>query len=45
VRHAAAALRWTEVGDTARAEFEHRNARIERDAAELESDRAQFYRR
>jgi hypothetical protein len=44
VRHDAAALRWTEVGDPARAEFEHRNARIERDAADLEGDRAKFYR-
>jgi hypothetical protein len=44
VRHDAAALRWTEAGDCARAEFEHRNARIEREAADLEGDRAQFYR-
>ena len=43
-RHHTAALRWTEVGDPARAEFEHRNARIERETAELEGDRAQFYR-
>jgi hypothetical protein len=43
-RHHAAALRWSEVGDPARAEFEHRNARIERDVAELEGDRAKFYR-
>jgi hypothetical protein len=39
-----AALRWDELGDFARADFERRNARLEREAAELEGDRAQFYR-
>jgi hypothetical protein len=37
-------VRWDELGDSARAEFERRNARLEREAAELEGDRAQFYR-
>jgi hypothetical protein len=32
------------LGDTERAQFERRNAQIERDAATLEGDRAQFYR-
>lgn len=44
VRHDAAALRWAELGDSTRADFERRNARIEREAAELEGDRARFYR-
>jgi hypothetical protein len=43
-RHAAAALRWDVLGDSVRAEFERRDARLESDAAELEDDRARYYR-
>ena len=40
LRHEAAASYWEEKGDDVRAEFERRNAVIERDAAQLERDRA-----
>ena len=42
-RHDAAALRWDGLGDPVRADFERRDARIEREAAALEGDRARFY--
>src|SRR5947207_4115413 len=42
-RHNEAALRWDSLGDSTRAGFERRSARLEKEVAELEDDRAQFY--
>ena len=41
-RHEEAALHWDEYGDPEHAELERRNVVIERAAAQLERDRADF---
>ena len=45
LRHEKAALHWDEYGDPERAELERRNVEIERAAAQLERDRADFIQR
>jgi hypothetical protein len=45
LRHEAAARHWDEHGDPEHAELERRNVEIERAAAQLERDRADFIRR
>ena len=44
-RHEEAALHWDEYGEPERAGFERRNVEIERAAAQLERDRADFKQR
>jgi len=45
LRHEAAALHWDECGDAEHADLERRNVEIERAAAQLERDRADFLQR
>jgi hypothetical protein len=45
LRHQGAALHWDEHGDPEHAELERRNVEIERAAAQLERDRADFIQR